>query len=80
MTIKKGIQANYGRKEVTKMKLHIEELMQRTRENNKMEKLDSIEWSLERNYDHELSTMVSDLQESFGVGSIDFDNAHYQDY
>ena len=62
------------------MKLHIEEVIKRSRENSKTERLDSIEWSMERNYDHELSDMVSDLQESFGMASFDFDNAHYQDY
>lgn len=62
------------------MKLHVEELMQRSRENSKTERLDSIEWSMERDYDHELSDMVSDIQESLGMASFDFDNAHYQDY
>lgn len=62
------------------MKLHVEELVQRSRENTKLERLDSIEWSLERDYDHELSSMVEDFKSTFGIGSIDFDNAYYQDY
>lgn len=62
------------------MKLHVEELVQRTRENTKRERLDSIEWSLERDYDHELSDMVEGFKSTFGIGSVDFDNAYYQDY
>lgn len=63
---------------MSKGKLYVQEVTQRSREAARTEVLDSIEWELERSsFDEGLNGILGEFKDAIGVATFDADNPYY---